>query len=564
MALGVAAGRTGATRGVTATRASTSERERCESAVWWNRRAIGRRRVVVRAIGWDREAAENAEKAAAAEARRRTNNARAAPPAMIPAAFDDDLMISFDDDEEDVGEDDKEMEERALIEATVARLRSRQALGKTLMTEKPKAPVAMTAGAKAARKLGRNTVKKSDWQSFVDWKTLEHQEFETLSDEEFAKLSKKLALEPQWRPMVSYLKSLGLKTRDLEKVAINCTDLLNRPVSRVISRVEYLEGELGLEKKNLRQIVNKDPRILLQRNRHSIPRCRYLTKIGLPQEKLADVLGKQPSILHLSVQKGLMPRVQYLKDEVGVSAEDIPLLIQRSPAVLTFSIENQIQPRVEFLYDLGISKENVVKMLTRHPQMLQYTFENLEEKLKFLGDIGMDDNEAALTVTRLSQFFSLSVEDSLRPKFKYMTDELGGTKDTCVKYPAYFSLSLDNRIRPRHKFLEQFDLAPDPFPMKLLSVRDDEFVLRASKSLNEFEEYKTQMVPIFAAQTAREKSLRMNSSMAQHEQLLLERRRVEFIRRNQQETARQREMSDRVAKARQSLRILRNSQHRSR
>ena len=97
-----------------------------------------------------------------------------------------------------------------------------------------------------------------------------------------------------------------------------------------------------------------------------------------------------------------------------------------------------------------------------------------------------------------------------------MTDELGGTKDTCVKYPAYFSLSLDNRIRPRHKFLEQFDLAPDPFPMKLLSVRDDEFVLRASKSLNEFEEYKTQMVPIFAAQTAREKSLRMNSSMAQH------------------------------------------------
>ena len=89
--------------------------------------------------------------------------------------------------------------------------------------------------------------------------------------------------------------------------------------------------------------MNKDPRILLQRNRHSIPRCRYLTKIGVPQEKLADILGKQPSILHLSVQKGLMARVQYFKD-VGVAAEDIPLLIQRSPAILTFSIENQIQP----------------------------------------------------------------------------------------------------------------------------------------------------------------------------------------------------------------------------
>ena len=120
-----------------------------------------------------------------------------------------------------------------------------------------------------------------------------------------------------------------------------------------------------------------------------------------------------------------MARVQYFKD-VGVAAEDIPLLIQRSPAILTFSIENQIQPRLEFLRDLGISDENVVKMLTLHPQMLHYSFDNLEEKLNFLGDIGMNDSEAALTVTRLSQFFSLSVEDSLRPKYKYLTDKLGG------------------------------------------------------------------------------------------------------------------------------------------
>lgn len=488
-----------------------------------------------------------------------------APPALIPAMFDDGGFVSFDEDA-DVDDDEKERAERALIEATVARLRSRQALGKTLMTEKPKAPVATTAGAKAARKLGRNTVKKSEWQSFVDWKTLEHQEFESLSDEEFNELSKKLALEPQWRPMVSYLTSLGLKPSDLEKVAINCSDLLNRPVSRVISRVEYLEGELGLEKKNMRLIVNKDPRILLQRNRHSIPRCRYLTKIGVPQEKLADLLGKQPSILHLSVQKGLMPRVQYLKEEVGISAEDIPLLIQRSPAVLTFSIENQMQPRIEFLLDMGISKENVVKMITRHPQMLHYSFENLEEKLKFLGEIGMNDNEAALTVTRLSQFFSLSVKDSLRPKFTYLTDELGGTKDTCVKYPAYFSLSLDQRIRPRHKFLEQFNLAPDPFPMKLLSVKDEEFVVRASKSLAEFEAYKMEMVPIFASQSAQAKSLRDgNSSATQPDRFGLERRRIEFIRSNYQETIRQREISDRVVKARQSLRLLRSrSQHRSR
>lgn len=521
----------------------------------------------------DRGDATTGEEAAAKRraARSRVN----APPAMIWGGGDGRGMVSFDedDDEEDApspkeGEGSKEgvVEEdedgTTAIEATMLRLRSRQALGKTLMTKKPAVVVtpAMPSVKESKKKVER---RKSDWQSFVDWKTMEHQEHETLSDAEFAKLSKKLALEPGWRPMVSYLVSIGLKTRDLEKVVVNCSELFNRPVSRVITRVEYLQSELGLDGNRLRQTVNKDPQILLQRNRHSIPRCRYLTKIGVPQEKLADVLGKQPSILHLSVQKGLMPRVQYLKQEVGILAEDIPLVIQRSPAVLTFSVENQIQPRVDFLRDLGISKENVVKMLTRHPQMLHYSFEGLEEHLKFLGEIGMNDSEAAITVTRLSQFFSLSVDDSLRPKFKYLTDELGGGKDTCVKYPAYFSLSLDQRIRPRHQFLDQFDLAPDPFPMKYLSVKDDEFVRKADKSIAEFEAYKEEMVPIFAAQTAREKTLREVTMSAEKQRIMLERKRMDYMRNTHEEAIRKREYSERVAKARQSLRLLR-SQNRSR
>ena len=511
-----------------------------------------------------------------AAAKRRAAKSRAnAPPAMIWDGGDGGGMVSFDENDDEaragsseegskVRDEDEDGNEdgKAAIEATMLRLRSRQALGKTLMTKKPAVVVtpAMPSVKESKKKVER---RKSDWQSFVDWKTMEHQEHETLSDAEFAKLSKKLALEPGWRPMVSYLVSIGLKTRDLEKVVVNCSELFNRPVSRVITRVEYLQSELGLDGNRLRQTVNKDPQILLQRNRHSIPRCRYLTKIGVPQEKLADILGKQPSILHLSVQKGLMPRVQYLKQEVGILAEDIPLLIQRSPAVLTFSVENQIQPRVDFLRDLGISKENVVKMLTRHPQMLHYSFEGLEEHLKFLGEIGMNDNEAAITVTRLSQFFSLSVDDSLRPKFKYLTDELGGDKDTCVKYPAYFSLSLDQRIRPRHKFLDQFDLAPDPFPMKYLSVKDDEFVRKADKSIAEFEAYKEEMVPIFAAQTAREKTLREVTMSAEKQRMMLERKRMDYMRNTHEEAIRKREYSERVAKARQSLRLLR-SQNRSR
>ena len=345
---------------------------------------------------------------------------------------------------------------------------------------------------------------KHQWDSFVDWKMMEHQDYETIPDSEFEKLSEKLHIKEKWRPMVSYLVSLGLTTKELEKCLVNCEEIFKRPVAKIMTRVEYLQNELGFEGAELIKLIHKEPKILLQRNRHSIPRCRYLTDLGISSEKLPSMLRKQPQILHLSVNKGLMPRVSYFKNELLIPECDIPKMLERNPAVLTFSIENQVKPRVEFLKNLGISHDGVMKMIVRHPHLLQYSFEGLEEHITFLSSIGMNEEDVVHTVTRLSQLFSLSVDNSLRPKFKYMCDELGGDVKTCVKFPAYFSLSLDQRIRPRHTYLQQYKCAPDPFPMKYLSENDVAFVkrsLEAGGSLEDFEEYKEVAIPKFKAET---------------------------------------------------------------
>ena len=113
----------------------------------------------------DGAARARAERAKTRAARNAVKGGRAAPPAMMPAVFDDAMSMSFDEDEDEVDEETT----RAVIEATMLRLRSRRALGKPLMTKKP-TPVATTPNAKAAKKTGRKTAKKMDWQSFVDWK----------------------------------------------------------------------------------------------------------------------------------------------------------------------------------------------------------------------------------------------------------------------------------------------------------------------------------------------------------------------------------------------------------
>ena len=329
-----------------------------------------------------------------------------------------------------------------------------------------------------------------DWDSMIDWKMMEHQDYETLPDDQFERLSDKLHIKEKWRPTVGYLLSLGLSTSDLEKVLVDCEELFRRPIGTIMTRVDYLQNDIGFGSRELRKLIDKEPKILLQRNRHSAARCRYLTDIGIPLDNLPKLLRKQPQILQLSVAKGLAPRVEYYKNSLLIPKSDIPKLIQRNPAVLTFSIENQVKPRVDYLRDLGIPKDGVVKMIVKHPHLLHYSFEGLKEHIDFLSSIGMTEEDVVHTVTRLSQIFSLSVSQSLRPKFRYLTEELGGDVRTCVKFPAYFSLSLDQRIRPRHTYMQRLKCAPDPFPMKYLSEKDDAFAGRARRSLEDYISYK--------------------------------------------------------------------------
>jgi len=405
------------------------------------------------------------------------------------------------------------------------------------------------------------TTKKSEYQAFVDYYSMEYQEYEQMPDKAFEKMRKNLSLDLKHRPMLTYMVSLGFKEKDLEKLLLQSEDqLFSKPVSKIITRVDYLKSELGLEGTSLVKIVSKDPQILLQRNRHSIPRCRYLTHLGLDSQALASVLSKQPSILHLSIQNSLKPRVDYLRHELGIASEDLAKVITRNPAVLTFSVEDQIAPRVEFLKGLGISHDNVAKLILRHPQTLQYSFEGIKEHVDFLSkECKMNEDEVAKTISRLNTFFSLSLDDNLRPKYEYLIEELGGTKQTAISFPAYWSLALDSRIKPRHRFMEEHNAAPDPFPMKLLAEKDEVFVKRVKGvNLDAFEAFKKDNVESYIAETQRK----------------VMRNKVDHLRGSEEEgqscawpnpqmVRPQRTLSDRAMRSRETFRNIRSgTQHR--
>ena len=73
-------------------------------------------------------------------------------------------------------------------------------------------------------------------------------------------------------------------------------------------------------------------------------------------------------MLELSVEDTLLPRVAFLRDTVGVAEENLGKVILRLPSVLTYS-EDSMQQRIEFLLEAGLCQDDLAKAVTSHPQV---------------------------------------------------------------------------------------------------------------------------------------------------------------------------------------------------
>ena len=88
----------------------------------------------------------------------------------------------------------------------------------------------------------------------------------------------------------------------------------------------------------------------------------------------------------------------------------------------------------------------VWRLNTGHVQVLHYDPDSMQEKLQYLKQIGMGQQQRSHSIVRLPQILSLDVKQNLTPKFQYLSSQLGGTLKTLYNYPGYFSLSLSERF----------------------------------------------------------------------------------------------------------------------
>lgn len=318
------------------------------------------------------------------------------------------------------------------------------------------------------------------------------------SKNRFGHLSEELDLDERYFPLLNYLSTFGLKESHFLQMYERHMPSLQINVESAEERLEYLLS-VGVKHTDIRKIILRQPQILeytVENNLKS--HVAFLCSLGIPSSRIGQIITATPSLFSYSVENSLKPTVKYLQDEIGIQENDISKVVQLSPQILVQRIDNSWNTRLSFLMkELDAPRQSIVKMVTKHPQLLHYSIESgLLPRINFLRSIGMQNSDILKVLTSLTQVFSLSLEGNLKPKYKYLINELQNEVHSLTKYPMYLSLSLDQRIRPRHRFLVSLKKAPKgPFPLSSFVPTDESFCQQwAGTSLDKYLDFRQRLL----------------------------------------------------------------------
>jgi mTERF domain-containing protein len=231
-------------------------------------------------------------------------------------------------------------------------------------------------------------------------------------------------------------------------------------LTRKETLAEYL-AEFGVEKKNLDKVLESYPQLqhlsVIQNLR---PTVRFLTKeIGIAPEMVRKVIVSFPQILGLSVDDNLRPTARYLLNDVGVPMDRLNKTIVTRPQILGCSVEKNLRPKLELLVEMaGIEREQLPVVVARAPHVLGYSPSNIAQFLIFLlHELRVDQKKVARLLATSPQLLGLSVENNIRPKIRFLVEEVGITNVGQVigSFPNILGYSVENNMRPKLEYLSK-------------------------------------------------------------------------------------------------------------
>ena len=183
--------------------------------------------------------------------------------------------------------------------------------------------------------------------------------------------------------------------------------------------------------------------------------------LGFSKSQSQTLVRKFPRLLR-SVEGSLKPTVAWLQD-VGLSPQQVAKVVAACPPVLSYSLEAKLKPTVAWLGDTGLSRTQVAKAICSSPFILGRSIvANLKPAVAWLEDVGLSRKQMVKVVAGHPQLFGYSLEANLKSTAAWL-EGVGLSRRQVAKVlavqPKVFGYNLEANLKPTVAWLEDVGLS---------------------------------------------------------------------------------------------------------
>ncbi|EPS60395.1 hypothetical protein M569_14407 [Genlisea aurea] len=280
---------------------------------------------------------------------------------------------------------------------------------------------------------------------------------------------------------INLTKSLGLKSMEETQRALDYLQpfggsklLLRRPAildydlkSQLIPRIDFLLQLSGNDVEATAKVLYRFPFCLSYTVDHVNGHVEFLhSNAGLSHDEIFKILLVYPSLLSASRTRKLKPRIEFLK-LCGLNSHDIFKFLLRAPLFLSLSFEDNLANKLVLLVKLGHTNRTK-ELAMAMGAVTRCSCKNFQEVIGLFLNYGLSCRDIFEMSRRHPQVLQYN-PDSLEEKLDYLVGEMGREVREVVLFPAYLGYNLDDRIK--HRFEEKRKAVTEGMSInKLLTV----------------------------------------------------------------------------------------------
>ncbi|KAI4377714.1 hypothetical protein MLD38_015299 [Melastoma candidum] len=189
---------------------------------------------------------------------------------------------------------------------------------------------------------------------------------------------------------VQYLmKSCGLPLDSALSAASKLRELGRDDTEKPDSVISYLRS-CGFNKTHIAALVGKQP-IVLSMNVDRIlkPKIQFLSEIGLPRDLVVNVIIRNPQVMSRSLDAHIKPRCELLL-EYCKDADTLAAALWRCSQLLVHVDNGRFGRNVECLIESGMPKDKISRLIGMQPRVLLHSSDWMVWVTKFVKGLGFD------------------------------------------------------------------------------------------------------------------------------------------------------------------------------